>query len=445
MSYITACMISYLIEGIILYLYASGLFTQNTNFLKNIFSLSLLYFILFCIASCFQNRFLNIAAFFLANIIYFMTQYSTNWFFCVFHSVLITSLMAISEIIVYAIQKQFFPNSLEIVTTFCGTIIFTIFSKTLFFLAVLLIFRIGRRYPAIHPQDKHSALFLIFVPSASTFIMLVLLKIIDGYALSATLNNMIALAFVLLLLANLLVFAIYQYTESNNEKYTQLMLLLQKEENQAEYYEMLNTQNENQRILIHDIKKHLQSIDALNEKQEYDKIHNYIKQLSLSSDLQETSVICGHRLLNSILCRYKQECLQKQISFHADIRSGSLDFLADHDVTSLFCNLLDNAVEASYEISDAYIELSCSIREKTPFTVITVVNSCKENPFLKNGSPDKIMSEQILPTRKKQKSSHGFGLKSIRKTVNYYNGDIQMYYDENNNSFHTIITLKSRQ
>lgn len=133
---------------------------------------------------------------------------------------------------------------------------------------------------------------------------------------------------------------------------------------------------------------------------------------------------------------------KKKIAFHTDIRNASLDFLADNDVTSLFCNLLDNAVEAAHGIPDAYIELSCSIRGKTPFVVINIINSCKGNPFQTNGNPNKVLTEHHLPTKKNNRSSHGFGLKSIRKTVNHYNGDIQMYYNEDTNTFHTIITLK---
>ena len=55
-------------------------------------------------------------------------------------------------------------------------------------------------------------------------------------------------------------------------EFTEMQLLLQQESNSAQYYEMLRLQNENQRILIHDIKKHLQSIDMLNDQKEHDKI-----------------------------------------------------------------------------------------------------------------------------------------------------------------------------
>ncbi len=139
--------------------------------------------------------------------------------------------------------------------------------------------------------------------------------------------------------------------------------------------------------------------------EEYANISAYIRQLVLSPDLKEFSRLCDYEMLNSILCRYMQRCTDSHISFHADIRSGTTDFIADNDFTSLFCNLLDNA--------------------------ITVINSCRKNPFLCKGRQLTV-----------NKNGHGFGLKSIRKAVSKYHGNLQMYYNDDMLTFHTIITLK---
>jgi sensor histidine kinase regulating citrate/malate metabolism len=264
--------------------------------------------------------------------------------------------------------------------------------------------------------------------------MYIFLTIGEEYSLSSSLDWMVTAGAVLLLISNLLMFGINQYNQKKNEEFTQMQLLLQRESNSAEYYEMLRLQNENQRILIHDIKKHLQSIETLSEQKEYDKISAYIERLVLSSDLKESYRLCDHELLNSILCRYMQQCTDSHIIFHVDIRSGTTDFIADNDLTSLFCNLLDNALEAASSIPGSFIEINTSKREKTPFVVITVINSCRTNPFLRKDSE--------LRTDKTDKNRHGFGLKSIRKAVNKYHGDMQMYYNDDTLTFHTIITLK---
>lgn len=57
----------------------------------------------------------------------------------------------------------------------------------------------------------------------------------------------------------------------------------------------------------------------------------------------------------------------------------------------------------------------------------------KKSFFRKNGR---------LYTNKPNKQKHGFGLKSIRKIVNSYHGDLQMYYHPDTRTFHTVITLK---
>lgn len=139
-------------------------------------------------------------------------------------------------------------------------------------------------------------------------------------------------------------------------------------------------------------------------------------------------------MLNAILSRYQRQCDNKHITFYADIRSRIMDFIADADLTSLFCNLLDNAVEAAENIPDSFIEISTCKREKAPFVVITVVNSSRKNPFAQPGGK--------LTTTKPNKHKHGLGIKSIQKIVLKYHGDIQMYYNQESLTFHTVITLK---
>lgn len=126
-----------------------------------------------------------------------------------------------------------------------------------------------------------------------------------------------------------------------------------------------------------------------------------------------------------------QQCTDSHITFHADIRSGTTDFIADNDLTSLFCNLLDNAIAAASNIPDSFIEINTSKHEKTPFFVITVINSCRKNPFL-------CKDRQLTVN----KNGHGFGLKSIRKAVNKYHGDLQMYCSDDMLAFHAAIALK---
>lgn len=296
---------------------------------------------------------------------------------------------------------------------------------------IIAILKGRRKY---EQSELHSLLFLIFIPASSAFFLVPFTIIVNDYTLSIRAQWIFAINTVLILISNLFVFGLNQYNQKRNEEMTELQLLLQKESDDTEYHKMLHTQNENQRILIHDMKNHLQSIAALNKQNCPEKIDDYIKKLLSSSNLQESGRMCSYPLLNSILGRCRHQCEEQQILFDADIRAHTLDDIDHNDLTSLFCNLLDNAFEAAKDIPDGYIDLKTSNRPSTPFTVITMINSCRSDPFSADGT---------LRTHKRDGHWHGFGLKSIRKTITKYHGELQMYYDDKTKTFHTIIILRN--
>lgn len=422
----------FLVEAIILWQYSSTLFSAKRKLTTRFLILCGFYFILFFV-SLLESMWLNAVFYFLLNFIFFVTQYDSNRYTALFHSSILIAVMGMSELIVYGITKRFTPHFLDNGRVFQHLLVFMVFSKLIFFAIIYILMHLMQKNKKSAEQYDKSIFLLGFIPLTSVFIMLTFISIGESVPLSASLDWMVTVGAIFLLAANLLMFGINQYNQKKNIEFTEMQLLLQQESASAKYYEMLRLQNENQRILIHDIKKHLQSINMLNEQKEHDKIGAYIQQLILSSDLKEYSRLCDHEMLNSILCRYMQQCADRRITFHADIRSGTTDFIADNDLTSLFCNLLDNAIEAANTMPDSFIEINTGKREKTPFVVITLINSCRKNPFRK---------DRQLHTDKSDKSRHGFGLKSIRKTVNKYHGDMQMYYHEDTLTFHTIITLK---
>ncbi|MCI8937532.1 MAG: ATP-binding protein [Lachnospiraceae bacterium] len=60
--------------------------------------------------------------------------------------------------------------------------------------------------------------------------------------------------------------------------------------------------------------------------------------------------------------------------------------------------------------------------------------SARKNPFDEQSG--------ILNTTKANKYKRGFGIKSIRKIVAKYHGNMQICYNQDSLAFHTIITVK---
>lgn len=426
---------SFLIEGIVFWNYVSILFVPKYSTKIRFVYLSLGFFILFLFSL--HNIFLlNCILYITVCFLYLTLFYQTKWYYALFHSTLFEVLTAVCELPAYSILSTFLTSANLRAADFHLKLLFTVISKTLFFavMSALLLWLKKRQKPFL--QYDKSVFFTILIPFIAQIIVLILFAVCDSPSMTATQNRLITINAFFLLIVNLLIFGLNQYNQKKHLEFTEMQIQLQKEHDSAEYYKMLIAQNENQRILIHDMKKHLQSIALLNEDNQNEKIRAYINQLMQSSDLLEFSKICDHKILNNILCRYKKVCNDLHIAFHADIRSNTTTFLSDSDVTSLFCNMLDNAVEASNHIKDSYIEITAAQRKHTPFVIITIINSCAGNPFSPNGE---------LVSSKQNPQAHGFGIKSMEKIIHNYNGNIQMYYDEETSTFHTIIMLKKKQ
>lgn len=426
---------SFLIEGIVFWNYVSILFVPKYSTKIRFVYLSLGFFILFLFSL--HNIFLlNCILYITVCFLYLTLFYQTKWYYALFHSTLFEVLTAVCELPAYSILSTFLTSANLRAADFHLKLLFAVISKTLFFavMSALLLWLKKRQKPFL--QYDKSVFFTILIPFIAQIIVLILFAVCDSPSMTATQNRLITINAFFLLIVNLLIFGLNQYNQKKHLEFTEMQIQLQKEHDSAEYYKMLIAQNENQRILIHDMKKHLQSIALLNEDNQNEKIRAYINQLMQSPDLLEFSKICDHKILNNILCRYKKVCNDLHIAFHADIRSNTTTFLSDSDVTSLFCNMLDNAVEASNHIKDSYIEITAAQRKHTPFVIITIINSCAGNPFSPNGE---------LVSSKQNPQAHGFGIKSMEKIIHNYNGNIQMYYDEETSTFHTIIMLKKKQ
>ena len=233
----------------------------------------------------------------------------------------------------------------------------------------------------------------------------------------------------LLLFSNLLVFAGHHYSQRLNQQNLSLQLMLQREQAGEAYFSALEEQYEQQRILIHDIRQHLETLLGLVKEQSFEVVTDYVLELKESPALQNRVRICGNPTLDVILSRYREICRARGIGFSLDARCRGVRQMAPSDITALFGNLLENAVEAAG--GDApYIELLVDSRAGHSLR-ISLVNSCPVPP-----APDKAGG---MLTHKANKGKHGLGLKSIQAVIKKYDGNLQQYYDAEERLFHTLI------
>lgn len=425
----------YILEACILWQYCRNLFPSKYTKQGEAIFLFASYCILFA-GSFFDSYRLNLLLFFVVNFACIFVIYQPKLLTALFHDLFITISMLLSEICILGILSYFGPDFYEEKSYFRNLVILSVMSKLLYFLILQCTSTYIKQRIKKELSFSKSTLFLNIIPLLSAFIALVLATVCTKVSLSLFLDVLISISAIMLLAINIFLAWFHTSTLEKSQQFVEMQILLQKEYDTALYFDALHQQDEKQKILIHDIRKHLLSIADLNEKGEAEKITAYINQIIQSSDLQDSVRICDNNLLNTILYRIKQQCKASGTSLLTDIRSGCTDFLSEYDMTALFSNLLDNAIDAAKNIPNSYIELSVTPHSDKRI-IITMINSCRKNPFSNNS--------RRLTTTKKNKWRHGYGMKSIQRVVNKYNGNSRFYFDEENYTFHTILILKKLQ
>ena len=205
------------------------------------------------------------------------------------------------------------------------------------------------------------------------------------------------------------------------------------ERDAADYIRLLERRIDDERILLHDVKNHLAVIGECIEKNRVVEADQYLKELGNDRAFHSVSRYTDNYVLNLILARYDSVCREKGVNLYIDAQSGRLEFLSYTEITSLICNLMDNAIEGAAKTEKPFVQLKVDYIAKYKTSLIAVVNSCGRAPGRgKNG-------EYI--TTKQGMGFHGTGQRSIKKIVDKYSGTCRSSYDEEMGEFSVNITL----
>lgn len=170
----------------------------------------------------------------------------------------------------------------------------------------------------------------------------------------------------------------------------------------------------------HDLKH---QITLLKAETETKKSMEYLEQMELEIKSYEAQNKTGNKVLDAVLTVKSMACQSKGIELKCVVEGALLFFMDDMDVSALFGNMLDNAIESVEKLPDERMRLIrlYVVREKQ-FLRICTENYCTEQIRFKKGMP---------VTTKKDKRLHGFGMKSIQSTVRKYDGSVMTALDSN--------------
>ena len=189
-----------------------------------------------------------------------------------------------------------------------------------------------------------------------------------------------------------------------------------------EQYEVLQKTYTDNAMLFHDMNNHLQTIYHMAENDGNSQIMEYVSRIS--SPIREISNILwsGIGIVDAIINDKKKTAERKGYTLWVDAELPSNTGIATEDFCTILSNLLDNAIESldrqfymsqSSSGENSKPQIKVSLRRINHFLMIQVSNPCTESPKQQKGLFDSL---------KPDKQKHGWGLKSIKKSVAKYNG-----------------------
>lgn len=218
----------------------------------------------------------------------------------------------------------------------------------------------------------------------------------------------------------IIIILLFRRVIKENKEKTKNELMKNKLDMQYEHY--LSVQESHMRVkkLYHDINNHICCIDNLknNNKEVSEYINNLKDEIKSFKDNYNT----GNMILDIIINEKSDICNKKGIKFICDINFSKVDFIKPIDVSSIFANILDNAIEACDKIHDEDVEKY--IRIKGTISKAYFVIKC-ENSKVNN---IKFKKNKLL-TDKMDKFVHGIGTQSIKSSLDKYDGEL-LFEDE---------------
>ena len=279
-----------------------------------------------------------------------------------------------------------------------------------------------------HLEINRQELLVAIVIAAAVFAFSNLSFILSDTPFSAGLTADVFYVRTLVDLAGIMVLYVYQsrICELLAEKELgniQSMLKAQydKYRNYQTTFDMIN-------MKYHDLKHQIAGLRADMTSEERQQ---WIDTMEQELESYRPELQTGSSVLDTIIAGKMMTCSNNSIKITCVADGNILDFMHVADICTIFGNALDNAIESVSLIDDVekrLIHLTLSTRKN--FVMIHVSNYCENNIKMKDGYP---------VTTKADKSIHGFGIKSIKYTVEKYRGTVT--FDVNKNWFELRILI----
>lgn len=325
----------------------------------------------------------------------------------------------VNEVIYFKVWNDFLSNNLFVYGLLCVASMIICYTPYFY-----LCFKSKDKFMQI-PKDKITAVIFstIFLVTISIAFMSQHIFRLNSDQTTQALSAIIDIfASAIVVLISILFLFVVSF-KKEKEMYS---ILYQKEKEQ---YDLFKSKNDLIDIKYHDLKYELRKLrdDGVLTENIYKNMKDQIK-------VHEAFINSGYDKLDVILTDFALKCQSQGIEFSPIVDGPILKPFPIEDIYALISNILENAFEYVKNLDEKYKFIRFTIKEVRGMIVIKETNYLKE---------ELILDKEGLPlTTKKDKSLHGFGMKSVNNFAKTNGGNLHI--STSNNEFELTILLNKK-
>lgn len=306
------------------------------------------------------------------------------------------------------------------------SLIIKILDVLIFILLYKMLFKIDKNI-----RNKFWTLIsiVVFVFLAITTVFLQIYPNIEQDYTNTALYTILALLFFFMSLI-----IIYFFTELSKgfQRDSKLFLLENNFITLQEQIALQQQNNSNIKKIRHDMKNHLINVRTLIDNGEIADAVALLDKTAENVNHVHTEVInTGNSFVDAILLSKKALCRKKQIDLTYSVQHLETINISEIDLSSLFSNLIDNAIESAIQVPKPFIKLK--IFKYNAYYTICIENSYKGKQYIKESSG-------VLISTKDDTALHGYGTQIISDIAQKYGGSYS--WEAQNDKFVTTVIIK---
>ena len=321
------------------------------------------------------------------------------WFICCIFLV---------EAFVYPVSKFIFNNMLLVVID-CQNILrweVYVIAIAIRIVSLIIIYEVLKNFKYKIKANDCAVLSTVFMIGFAALMF----SVYNVLNLSKIPHILIFFSLTIFILIFLIVFLYSKNTMFLREQEQKDKMQIAQLQQQFAYYQEKLKDEEKVRSVYHDMKNHLLVLQRqINSPETAEMVEKLQSQVAMYEDYEHT----GNDILDIILKEKSETAREKHIALSVTADLNGVDFIEPLDVSTIFGNGLDNAIEASEKLPEEQRAILVKAGKMQNFFSVLIENNCLQDS-----------GNTKSRTTKNDDFLHGFGISNMRKAVEEYDGQL---------------------